>query len=587
MAAAPAPEDPYRRRSSDWARLGVAVVVLGGLAARNTTRVEAAVAQAFLTLPRGLHTLFAALYRLGAIWAVAVLALTALALRRWRLARDVALAGGLAWVLARLMGIVDHGGIGQWSDAFRATTTPTFPLVRLAVIEAVLLVAGAYLKRPARRTGQLLCAVLVPAALYLGTASPNDLAAALVLGWGVAATIHLALGSPAGRPRPAQVKAALADLGVPVDDVRLAPVQPPNETVMLATDAAGDLRVRVIGRDEANVTLVSRLCRFLYYRDQGDALYLTRSQEIEHQAYCLLAASAAGTKVPELIRAGMGGAGSIAMEVERLVAGPSLRDIDPESVDDALVADVWTQVKRLRKARIAHRALNADHIVVSGDGPVVTSFAHAVAAADDHQLSADVAELLVATSLLVGQEKAIGAALKALGADAVIGALPLIQPATLTTGGREALGSGTGHRRDALEKLRTAAAQAAGTSPPPLAKVERVDLKSLLMAVGALLGVAALLASVGDPAKLAHSLAHASPWWLAAAFGLAMASNFGYAVALMGASPRRLPLGATIELQVATSFSNVAVPLGGAGFRCGFCKSRASTWPRRWRPAVF
>jgi undecaprenyl-diphosphatase len=175
---------------------------------------------------------------------------------------------------------------------------------------------------------------------------------------------------------------------------------------------------------------------------------------------------------------------------------------------------------------------------------------------------------------MVGQEKAIGAALKVLGADALISALPLIQPATLTTAGREALGSGIGHRRDALEKLRNAAAQAAGTSPPPLAKVERVDLKSLLMAIGALLGVAALLASIGDPAALARSLAHASPWWLAAAFGLAMGSNLGYALALMGASPRRLPLGATIELQVATSFSNVAVPLGGAGLQVRFLQKQ-------------
>ena len=392
-------------------------------------------AQAFVTLPSGLHPVFAALYRLGAIWAVAILVVTALALRRWRLARDIALAGGLAWTLARSMGIVDQGGISKWSDVFRATTTPTFPLVRLAVIEAVLIVAGAYLRRPARRTGQLFCAVMAPAAMYLGLAAPNDLAGGLVLGWGVAAAIHVALGSPAGRPTPAQVKEALVDLGVSADDVKLAAIQPPNGTVMLATDPAGELRVRVIGRDEANVTLLSRLWRFVYYRDQVAGLYLTRSHEIEHQAYCLLAAAAAGTRVPELICAGIAG-DSVAMEVERVVLGPTLRHLDPDMVDDGFVVDLWDQVSRLRQARIAHGRLNADHIVVTVDGPVVTDFSHARAAADNHQLSADVAELLVASSLIFGRYEAISAALKGIGAAGLAGALPLIQPAALTGGAR-------------------------------------------------------------------------------------------------------------------------------------------------------
>ena len=385
LTPVPAPQDPFRRRSSDWARLGLAIAVLAWLAMRRTTPTETAVTQAFTSLPSGLHSLFAALYRVGAIWAVGVLVVTALGLRRWRLARDLALAGGLAWLLARAMGIVDHGGVASLSAVLRAPTTPTFPLVRLAVIEAVLIVAAPYLNRPARRWGQLFCVVLAPAAMYLGMASPNDLAGGLVLGWGVAAAVHLAFGSPAGRPTPAQVKDALADLGVPVGDVWLAPRQPPNQTVMLATGGMGEIRVRVIGRDEASLTLLSRLWRFVYYRDRGESLYLTRSHEIEHEAYCLLAASAAGARVPELIRAGMGGR-SIAMEVERLVPGTSLRDLDAAAVDASLLAELWAQVERLAAARIAHGALNADHIIVAGTRPFITGFSHALAPADDHQL---------------------------------------------------------------------------------------------------------------------------------------------------------------------------------------------------------
>ncbi len=571
----PGDDDPYRRRASDWVRLGAAAVGLVWLAARSPSPTEAAVTQAFTTLPNGLHTLFIALYRVGAIWAVAVVAMSALAWRRWRLARDVALAGGLAWVLGRLMGIVDHGGISKWSEVFRTATTPTFPLVRLAVIEAVLIVGAPYLTRPARRIGQVFGALLVPAALYLGIASPNDVGGGLLLGWGVAAAIHLALGSPAGRPTPARVEEALADLGVDVHDVRLAPAQPPNETVMIATDDTGDLRVRVIGRDEASVTLLARLWRFLYYRDRGGNFFLTRAQEIEHEAYCLLAAGAAEVRVPKLVRAGIGGRG-VAVEAERLIRGPLLGDLEGPALTRDLLADLWNQVARLQGARIAHGALNAEHVIVNDSGPFVTGFSHAVDPADDHQLSADVAELLVATSLVVGRDAAIEAALDGVGSIVLTRALPLIQPAALSPAGRAALGAASKqkHGHDVLEELRTAAAQAAGTSPPPLAKVPRVDLKSLLMAVGALVGVAALLGSIGDPKALLHSLARASTPWLAASFLLAMVSNLGYAMALIGASTRPLPLGATVELEIATSFSNVAVPLGGAGLQVRFLQKQ-------------
>ncbi|MDP9075376.1 MAG: flippase-like domain-containing protein [Actinomycetota bacterium] len=277
--------------------------------------------------------------------------------------------------------------------------------------------------------------------------------------------------------------------------------------------------------------------------------------------------------MPELIGAGVGGR-RIAMVAERLVAGRRLRELDPEAVDGDILAALWGQVGLLRQARIAQGALNADHVIVTDHGAFIVGFSHALLPADDHQLSDDVAELLVATSLVVGPERAIQAALDGVGQPGILGALPLIQAATLTRDGREALGSAPSRGKDALEQLRTAAAKAAGTSPPPLAKVERVDRKSLLMAIGALLGVGGLLASIGSPSALAHSLVHASPLWLAASFALAMASNFGYAVALMGASTRRLPVGATIELQVATSFSNVAVPLGGAGLQVRFLQKQ-------------
>jgi hypothetical protein len=45
--SAPGEDDPYRRRASDWVRLGAAVIGLAWLAVRTTTPTETAVTQAF------------------------------------------------------------------------------------------------------------------------------------------------------------------------------------------------------------------------------------------------------------------------------------------------------------------------------------------------------------------------------------------------------------------------------------------------------------------------------------------------------------------------------------------------------------
>src|SRR5206468_2827397 len=84
---------------------------------------------------------------------------------------------------------------------------------------------------PLRALGWGFVALMVPSALYLGVALPRSLGCAAVLGWGVAAAVHLMFGSPGGRPTMDQVGQALADLGHPVTDVRLAERQPHAHTL--------------------------------------------------------------------------------------------------------------------------------------------------------------------------------------------------------------------------------------------------------------------------------------------------------------------------------------------------------------------
>ena len=136
--------------------------------------------------------------------------------------------------------------------------------------------ASAYLTRPMRRLGQLLILLLAVASLYLGIALPDAAFAAVVLGWGLAATVHLIFGSPGGRPTTAQVAAALHELTGFDGAVTLSPDQPHYGTVMLSDSSDGALSIRVLGRDEADAQLLSKFGRSVLYKDGGPHVHVTR-----------------------------------------------------------------------------------------------------------------------------------------------------------------------------------------------------------------------------------------------------------------------------------------------------------------------
>ncbi|HEX5586666.1 MAG TPA: lysylphosphatidylglycerol synthase transmembrane domain-containing protein, partial [Acidimicrobiia bacterium] len=534
--------------------------------------------QLFNGLPDDFQSLFRALYTLGALWALAIVVVAALVARRWRLARDLAIAGVLAWVLARAIGavVVNDAGISKAFDAVTRISddSPGFPVVRLAVIVAVVCTASPYLTRPMRRVGQLFALVVAISVMYLGIGVPDAILAAFVLGWGLAAAVHLTFGSPGGRPTRAQVAAALHELGVDAAGVELATHQPAHGTVMVASDADGPVEIRVLGRDEADAQLLARFWRFLLYKEGGSQLYLTRLEAIEHDGFAMLLAERAGVRVPELLVAGTAGPNT-ALAALRPLAGPTLADADVATVDDRTLDATWHQVGAMHDARVAHGGLNAHRVVLTPDGPGITGFDAATTAASAYGRAADVAELLAATSALVGDDRAIASALRSIGSQAVIDSLPLLQPAALSRDFRPEKRKERKAFSKRLEELRGAAATAAQTEEPPLQQLYRVNTTSLLMAVGTLIAVFALLSQVGDPEEFYNTIKDADWFLLAVATIISFLTNFATAVALMGTVPIPLPLVRTAELQLSMSFSNLAVPaVGGMAAQIRFLQKQ-------------
>jgi uncharacterized membrane protein YbhN (UPF0104 family)/tRNA A-37 threonylcarbamoyl transferase component Bud32 len=575
----PASEEPYRRRPSDYTRLVAAVVVMVGtcLHEGDLTNTERDVFSFFNRLPNSLQSLFEAIYRFGAVWAVLLVVAAALVARRWRLARDLAISGLGAWALARLIGalVVGNTSLAEGIKVLtRLDDSPSFPVVRLAVISAVICAAAPYVTRPVRRVGQVVLLVLALAAFYLGTGFPNGVFAAVVLGWGVAAAVHLAFGSPGGRPTRAQVTAALAELGLAVDGTELAPYAREEGTVMYANDDVGRVRIRVLGRDEADAQLLSKFWRYLMYKDGGPNLHLTRLEDVEQEALTLLLAERAGGRVPSVLVVGSAGPGT-ALVATRVSDGPRLADVDETEITDEVLRSLWREVALLHQARVSHGRLNARHVVLTADGPEIVEFSSSSYTAADGHRRADVAELLVSTAMLVGNDRAVSCALESLGADGLVSALPYLQSPALSSEIRPILRRDRKALKDELAELRVAIATATGVDEPKLESLYRLNTTNFLMAVGSLVAVFALLSQIGDPGEFWETISSANWWWLLLALMLSLSTNIASAISLMGTVPVPLPLWRTAELQLSMSFSNLAVPaVGGMAAQVRFLQKQ-------------
>ncbi|MEY2402644.1 MAG: glycosyltransferase 2 family protein, partial [Acidimicrobiaceae bacterium] len=310
--------------------------------------------------------------------------------------------------------------------------------------------------------------------------------------------------------------------------------------------------------------------RFVWYEDSGPTLFVTRLQQVEHQAYAMLLSQRAGVSVPGVVAATT--AGPTAVLVERRSKGVVASDLSSAGLTDDVLAAAWRAVAALRRARVAHGALDLTKLVVTDEGLVeVVDFEKASTSATDAQLDADAARFIAATSVVVGPDRAV-AACAALGTRELVAALPYLQPPVLTDPVRHAFR----HRRGALAELRATAAAKVHADLPPLVQLERVRPRSVALALLTFVGAYALLGQIGSPGQLAREVSRASWGWVLVALLLAAATNVGYAMAYAGSTTVRLPFGRTVELQVAGSFTNLVAPngLGTAAINARFLQVR-------------
>ena len=560
---APVGDGQRRRRGTDGLRLVGAILALVCcvLIIRYDSRIDRAITQVIHPPPRSITWLVTVVYDAGAFGVTIILVGLALVARRWVIARDIALSAAVAAAVGGVLILLLGSSGGRSSGIEIRGYSVTFPVLQIALFAAVTTAVLPYLARGLQRLIEVFVVLVALASAVGGHGLPINVLGSLAIGWGAAVLVRLIFGSPLGLPSAGDVQLLLDELGISALSVRALPRQVWGVAKYQATEtgqgAPGQpIGISVYGRDAADAKLLTKTGRFLFYRDSGPALTISRLQQVEHEAYLTMRARRAGVAVPEIVEAGTAGLAKDALLVCRYPAGLQLSGADGTEVADATLDDLYHQLRTLRKARIAHGAISGDTLLVDPAAETVTlaDFRNAASNASADQLDRDLACAIAATAVAVGAERAADAAARGLDAEELGGALQRMHRAGLDpTVSRSLRG-----KRELLAEVRNRAAQAKSIDVPKLVEPRRVSWPTLVMVVGTLIGGWALVGVLLDVSKSFDTVIGASWLWVIVAFVLAQLAFVASAVEAVGSVAGVLPFGRVLAVEVANSFSALA-----------------------------
>ena len=427
----------------------------------------------------------------------------------------------------------------------------------------------------------------------------------LLLGVACGSGLRYAFGAISERPSAAEIAEALGTVEAPVVGMRrIADSSAETRRYSAALRGGGRLDVTVFDRDQQAADWFYRLYRRLRLRTQvSRSAPLTVERAIERRALLTYATEDAGVPTPRLralIRVGPEAA-VIANEshdgttLARLARPPT----------DAQLARVWDVVLQLHGRRVTHRALTADRILLTSDGPgrddgdgddrayglgpphpaggrpgtdggevMLLEPGNGDVAASDLQLRLDLAQLLAELALVVGPERAARSARHKLGPDELAAVVPLIQPVVLYRSTRIA----ARRRKDVLPALRKGLLAAAPGPEGAPVQVERIRLRTVVTLVAAVFAAYVLAVDL-TKTSFSQALRQADWRWGAAALLLSALTYVGATWALSGFVLERLKFMQTFLTQVACSFVTLVTPaaVGGVALNLRYLRKRNVT----------
>ena len=229
------------RRASDAFRLALAVVVVlvSIPVMRANSAAELSIVRAVHPPPAAISWLVTTVFWPGSAGVIVLLIIVGLLVPLLTAVRWMAVAGVLTWGVCALLGVVLGPTAGRPPADALAGLDTGYPVTQLAVAVAVATTALPYLSRPVHRVVSLLLTLTVLAGVCGGEALPVNAISSVALGWGVAAGLHLAVGSPLGLPSAAEITEWITDLDIMVRDITRSPRQVWGVELFTGRDEAG------------------------------------------------------------------------------------------------------------------------------------------------------------------------------------------------------------------------------------------------------------------------------------------------------------------------------------------------------------
>ena len=510
-------------------------------------------------LPGWLLWLGQAAYAVGVMYSFGLLIGVAFFARhRLELLRDMVLAAVLAVVIVLLLTWWLDNRWPEFAFFDLQQTRDTFPAFFVTTATAIQAAAAPHLTAPMRKIGWTFISAAAIASVFGGVTTVSDATGAVLVGLIAAALIRYVFGTSAGLPSTNRIKAGLADLGVSVGELRYGDEQPVGAVVLVGASPDGaPLFVGGLGRDAWSTRRWTRLWREAWFQDQGAQYGSDRRQQVEHEALVMLLAHQGGVSVPGLLAVGTTDTGDALLVSDLL--DHTLNDVPVDDVDDAMLDAIWEQLSELHGAGLSHGSIDSVHIWFdSSGGPALMGFSDSAIQPTDDQMYDDVAAMLVLSTVIVGEDRAIAAARRSQGDDALTAMLPVLQSASLNP----RLRTRVKKQKLKIKDLRKETAAAIGVDVPDVEQLTRVTWKSVLMVVFVGYAAYTIIGGLADVGWDSILDAFTDARWGLVLIGLILAqsTNWTDAIALKVVSPKPVPVGITTVEQFAIGFINIAVP---------------------------
>jgi uncharacterized protein (TIRG00374 family) len=546
---------------------GASLFLLAALiASSGTGPLEVSLFRLFNNLPGWLSWLMVLFSIPGTIGFAYAVAFIALLRRHYVNALKIILAGGGAYIIAL---ILKHMDIRARPYVFldkvivRESTTGAygFPSGHVAVATALAIVLYPYIPKRFHRLITWTVVMVAVSRLYLGVHLPMDLAGGYAIGLVIGSAVNYIFGSlnvisVSGHA----VLKKMKTLGMPVAAVKVANVDARGSKPFFAV-LTNEKRyfVKVVDRENNTADWLFKLWRRVIYRRLEDETpFFTPKRQLEHEAYVAGIAYANGITTPRIISVFEVARNKWA-QAQTAINGSSLDKVEPGKVTDKVLDGVWDEIQNLHAANIAHRDLRAANVFLQKNGkPWLIDFGFSEASAPAEAMVRDNVELLASLSLLVGAERSLAAAQRAVGIKGLKEIAPYLSYSILSSATTKELKK----RRGLMNELKSSISRLIHQDKIELKQIKRFETRNIFIIIVLLLALYVFVPRLGTFKD--SFVAIRSARYNLLALG-ALCSAITYVLAseiyrLISVYPLRF--GRTLLVQIGGSFANRLVPAG-------------------------